>query len=265
MAYVALGDGRQGLADLSSALNLDGNWQARVQQSLLENTQLYDALWIGEGEYQALAQLVPTPTATPVPPTETPTLTPTPSPTQRPRTLPTATATPSPMPTVASVPVLLFPPQEPTPTPSPTSGIPTGAFTLISPGADSGPSFGLTSFEWTWSGPVPEGYGFEVRVWREGMPPLGAHNAVLDNQNGNVEHLGGNSYRLTTNIRDAAGVKQRSGDYLWTVALVQVSPNYADLGQQAPPAVLRFAEPSSGSGSDSSGGGDKGGGGVGID
>ncbi len=51
----------------------------------------------------------------------------------------------------------------------------------------------------------------------------------------------------------------RSGTYLWTVALVQIDPTYADLGHQAKPARLRF---------EAGGGaidGDDGGGGVGLD
>jgi hypothetical protein len=139
---------------------------------------------------------------------------------------------------------------------------------LLSPLSLDSPSFGPTTFEWQWREQVPAGYGFEVRVWREDEQPAGVHNAVLDSQNGNVKSIGKGKYSLSVNIRDAAGIKGRSGEYLWTVALVQVSPNYADLGEQAEPARLRFeAGGSSGGGKDkggsSSGGG--GGGGVGIE
>jgi hypothetical protein len=108
---------------------------------------------------------------------------------------------------------------------------------------------------------LPAEFGFEVRVWKEGKPPAGVHNAVLDNQNGTVKNLGNNRYELKTDIKDAAGVLGNSGEYLWTVALVRISPKYRDLGQQAPPARLLFAAPG-GSGGGGSGGG---GGGVGID
>jgi hypothetical protein len=81
---------------------------------------------------------------------------------------------------------------------------------------------------------------------------------VLDNQNGNVRNLGGNQYRLDADIKQAAGVRGRTGTYWWTVALVQISPAYADLRQQAQPAQLRFeAEGAGGDGGD--------GGGIGID
>ncbi|NJN94229.1 MAG: hypothetical protein HC875_09135 [Anaerolineales bacterium] len=95
-----------------------------------------------------------------------------------------------------------------------------------------------------------------MRVWREGEPPSGVHNAVEDNLNGNVVALGNNRYRLTVNIRDAFGVNQRSGEYLWTVVLVQINPEYKDLGIQAPPGRLRF-EAGGGGGGGSDGDGNK--------
>jgi hypothetical protein len=49
-------------------------------------------------------------------------------------------------------------------------------------------------------------------------------------------------------------VRERTGKYLWTVALVRIGPNYADLGQQAQPAYLRFEAGGSG-GKDDEGGG----------
>lgn len=116
------------------------------------------------------------------------------------------------------------------------------------------PSYGPTNFEWQWTGKeLPAELGFEVRVWREGEPPVGAHDAVRDNQQGRIERIGTNSYGLSINIKRAFGVRERTGRYLWTVALVQVSPNYADLGRQAEPAYLRFE--AGGGGSKDEGGG----------
>jgi hypothetical protein len=123
------------------------------------------------------------------------------------------------------------------------------------------PTYGPTKFAWEWAGAVPTNYGFEVRVWSEGKAPAGVHNAVLDNQSGFIEYMGGSRYNFSTDITDAAGIKGQSGVYLWTVALVKISPEYADVGQQAPPAQLRFeARKAGGSGSGDGGGG----GGVGI-
>jgi hypothetical protein len=86
---------------------------------------------------------------------------------------------------------------------------------------------------------------------------------MLDNQNGNIQRVGENEYRLSVDIREAAGVRGRSGEYLWTVGLVQISPDYADLGQQALPAHLYLAAGDHAGGD--SGGNEVGGSGVGID
>ncbi|MCP4361188.1 MAG: hypothetical protein GY796_24535 [Chloroflexi bacterium] len=100
---------------------------------------------------------------------------------------------------------------------------------------------------------MPPEFGFEVRVWREGEFPAGVHNAEEDNQNGRIERIGENRYRLNVNVHDAAGVKDRRGEYWWTVALVQISPTYADLGQQAEPARFRFEPGGSGGDEDDDG------------
>jgi hypothetical protein len=201
------------------------------------------------------------PTATPAPPSPTFTTVPEPptqisSPTSTSNSVPTATpAPPTSTPDLATTAVI---------TSTPTASLPAGAFVLLKPLDSSETSFGPIDFEWQWTGPVPAGYGFEVRVWREGEPVAGAHDAVSDNQNGNIKSVGENKYSLNTNIKDAAGVKNRGGEYLWTVALVQISPAFADLGQQATPARLRF-EVAGGGGGGGSGGGGGGGGGVGVD
>jgi hypothetical protein len=80
------------------------------------------------------------------------------------------------------------------------------------------------------------------------------HNAQLDNTNGNIKR-DGNRYSLSIDIRETAGVRGRSGIYSWSVALVQVSPTYADLGQQADPAQLRFEAGGSADDGKSRGGG----------
>ena len=135
-----------------------------------------------------------------------------------------------------------------------TSTIPQGALILLKPLSLEEPSYGPTSFEWQWKGQeLPAELGFEVRVWRRGEPPVGAHDAVQDNLQERIEQLGENKYRLSINIRQASGVRERTGRYLWTVALVRISPNYADLEQQARPASLRFE--AGAEGTDSEGGG----------
>jgi hypothetical protein len=183
-----------------------------------------------------VATPLPTQTPTPLPPdTPTPTSSPTPAPTATPTAtvtpeLPTSTLTATPMPTVPSNP------------PTATPVAPSGAITLLAPNGDE-ISSGPISFEWTWSGALPPELGFEVRVWQEGEIPFGVHDAVLDNREGRVEQIGENTYRLTVDIADAPGVQRRSGQYLWTVLLVRVSPQYEELGTWAEPATFTFGSP----------------------
>lgn len=200
----------------------------------------------------ALAPPTPTPSSTDTPPPDTPTSTPT-----APPNTPTPTDTPTRPPSTAT-PTASTSGSTARPTPTPTPAVPTGEFTLLRPISLEKPTFGVTEFEWQWSGDLREDQGFEVRVWRDGEPPAGVHNAVLDNQNGTIEALGNNRYRLVADITDAFGVKGRGGEYNWTVAVVQIEPEYQDLGIAAPPARLRYDAP--GGGGD---GGDDGGGGGG--
>jgi len=275
MAYSAQGETDQALADLEKATGLDERWQEPVQEALMGDAQLYAALERDPGAFEGLIALVPASTSTPAP-TDTPAAFPIPSPTSLPPTAtptetslpststptvvltstptvaptltasPTATATPLPttIPTETSTLIL---------TPTPVASIATSspavqltptessrAFTLLEPISLDDPTYGPTEFVWQWTGSVPPGSGFEVRVWREGDLPVGAHDALLDNRSGNIHKMDGQRYRLKTNIEQAAGVGGRNGIYLWTVALVQVSPSYADLGLQAEPAKLRL-------------------------
>jgi tetratricopeptide (TPR) repeat protein len=262
VAFTAASEPERALEDFDQVLKLDPKWQPRVQQALQENESLYNTLWINQDLYQDLVALVPTPTPTAVP-TDTPMPTATPSPTSTPTrpavtATPTPTLTPTPPPAIAATPTPI--PGANTSIPVP-AGPPTGSFTLLAPLSIDNPTYGPTIFEWSWSGSVPAEFGFEVRVWKEGALPTGVHNAVLDNKNGAIKNLGNNKYQLSVDIKEAAGVSGQSGDYLWSVALVRVSPKYRDLGLQAPPAKLRFAAP----GSSGGGGKDSGSGGVGIE
>ncbi len=276
MAYSALGETDQALADLEEAMGLDERWQEPVQEALMGDAQLYAALGRDPGAFEVLIALVsPAATSTPAP-ANTPAAFPTPSPTSLPPTaIPTETSlpststptvvltsTPTPVPTPTATPTATstpvpttIPTQTPTriltptpgasiatsiPTVQPTATESSGAFMLLEPISLDDPTYGPTEFVWQWTGNVPPGFGFEVRVWREGELQVGAHDALLDNRSGKIQKMDGQRYRLNTNIEQAAGVGGRNGIYFWTVALVQVSPSYADLGQQAEPAQLRL-------------------------
>ncbi|MCB0164078.1 MAG: AAA-like domain-containing protein [Anaerolineae bacterium] len=266
LAYAGQEKADQALADFATALSIDDTWQGSIQQTIQDNPNLYETLWANSGAYHSLTAMVPTPTSTPTQ-TSTPTITPS----------PTATFTPSPTltPTLPPTNTPLPIPVKPTDTATAvrqiiaataTPSIPTGQFTLISPLSLNDPTYGTTTFEWTWTGgDLPQDYGFEVRVWRDGSFQAGVHNAVLDNQNGTIKKVGENRYQLTTDITDAAGVERQSGVYNWTVAVVKISPDYKDIGQHADPVQMRYAAPGPKGGG---GGGKDGGGGgksVGID
>ncbi len=271
LAYADMGDQQQALHDFTTVLRLDKHWQRRLQAALVDNPQLYTVLWNEPDAYAKLFVLIPTPTNTATPsntPTQTPmpTATFTPSPTSTP-TSPTATPTPPP-PTntaTATIPPTVTPfptPVHRVPAATPTPSLANGVFTLLHPITLDPATNGMTNFKWQWTGPLPSGIGFEVRVWREGELPVGAHDAVLDNRQGRVKSLGNNEYQLTTDIAHASGVRNRSGVYFWTVALVRIDPAYEDLGIQAQPAHLMFG---GAKGGDNDNNGDDGGDGPGID
>jgi hypothetical protein len=132
-------------------------------------------------------------------------------------------------------------------------------FILLEPASLEEPSYGMTEFEWQWPGALAEDQGFEVRVWRDGEPPAGVHDALLDNKEGAVQALDNNTYRLVVDISEAPGVRLRRGEYNWTVVLVQLEPEYKDLGVQASAGRLRFEPPGTGNGGGDGGGNDGGG------
>ncbi|MEW5957608.1 MAG: tetratricopeptide repeat protein, partial [Chloroflexota bacterium] len=96
LAYAAADQTGQALADFATALSLDQNWKAPVEQAIANDNSLYLAWWGEQDQYAALVALLPTPTVTPTP-THTPTPSPTPSPTNT--VTPTATPTQTPTPT----------------------------------------------------------------------------------------------------------------------------------------------------------------------
>jgi hypothetical protein len=115
-----------------------------------------------------------------------------------------------------------------------------GEWSLISPAEGDPATNGLVQFEWIWTGERLPDQGFEIKVWRPGQPPLGAHDAVSDNQTGLIKRTGENSYSIELDITNAQGVLGVTSRYLWTVALIQISPEYMDLGEQAEPGTLEY-------------------------
>ena len=125
VAYVALAQFDQALADFETVLRLDQGRRARVEQVIINNPSLYDTVIARGTANPAIAAVIATPTHTPSPtttPTSTPTatLTPTPTLTPPPTSTPTATLPPTFTATPARAPVEVEP-IEPTPTSTPTT------------------------------------------------------------------------------------------------------------------------------------------------
>ena len=134
-------------------------------------------------------------------------------------TNPTVTLAPTPLPT-STLAV--------TPTLTSTPRLDQVAPTLTSP-ANNISASGRTTFRWTWDGPVlTNNQGFEVRIWKESQ----------------ADHFGADKPVRTTSVtidlNQAAGVRQGgAGNYLWTVAVVQLNP-YKRIGKEATPRTLRI-------------------------
>jgi hypothetical protein len=184
----------------------------------------------------ATATLAP-PTATPLPtytvtPVGSPTVPPTDTP--RPRVTPTdaPTSTPVPVPpTPASIQVSTLI----TPTQAPLAEALMGATHLIAIDHNFvfGPDVSEVEFTWSWSGatgcePLPEGYGFEVRIWpnRPDFGPLGVEDAANLQQRIFCDpQTGRRSVKLGFLQGTPAVQLQGAGSFAWDVALVQLSPH----------------------------------------
>jgi len=186
----------------------------------------------------------PTTTQTPTPthtatssPTFTPTATPPPTstPTFRPTATPTLTTLPvSPLQT-PETPVLTA--TLPLTAPDPdvlvlSSGGGSGAIRLVDlPDEATLPAdVQRVEFKWVWQeatcDPLPDGYGFEIRVWpeRPGFIPLGVNDAAKPEEI-TCEPKGGTRRYEVGDLRAAPGVEAvNGGRFRWEVVLVQLDP-----------------------------------------
>jgi hypothetical protein len=140
--------------------------------------------------------------------------------------LPRSTVTPRPTATAAK-PAKTAATASPRPQPTRASGSPAPA--LLDPPEGASAS-GMTRFSWSWSGPALEPtQGFEVRMWREGQPEHYGAAAPVANTAADIDVSG------TYAVQQGG-----SGNYFWTVALVQRDP-YKRLGPEAPPRVIQVS------------------------
>jgi hypothetical protein len=185
-----------------------------------------------------ISTTISTPTLTPRPvlptvPSSTPTITPT----------LTATYTPEPSPTLTYPPTYTPSPEPAAPTP--TSGI--AAPVLLSP--PDGLSVGIghvINFSWQWEGELQEGWGFEIRIWKEGVD--GDHFGAYDARDVTSNKIqSGNIYTFSATLAGTYSISQHgSGEYMWTVAVVALPPDFQPIGPEATPRKLVIPTGSSG-------------------
>jgi hypothetical protein len=106
-----------------------------------------------------------------------------------------------------------------------------------------------TTFKWRWYGELAEGWGFEVRIWREGDPD---HYGAFDAQE-LTKYLArqpDDIYAVNLLVEGAYSVRQHGGgDYYWTVAVVELEP-YTRIGSEATPRKLNYIIPAGPGGDD---------------
>lgn len=117
-----------------------------------------------------------------------------------------------------------------------------GHFWLIHPVETT--VYNQVSFRWGFSAPLPKECGFEVSVWRVGGSPSGVHDAVADNKNGVVKLLPQNQYRLDVPFMHNLPSVVGSGDYFWTVSIVEIDPGYRSFNRSATPSRFYLDLPS---------------------
>lgn len=166
----------------------------------------------------------PEPTASPTaaPPTDTPVAA-------------TATATLTPVPPTST-------PVPPTPVPpSPTPQVVNNAIPeLVEPVDNANISQDIYTFVWRWPGAaLTDNQAFEVRIWREGEPHFGAFDA---RETSTYLEQRADGYALSFAVSNAFSVQQNgNGDYLWSVAVVQLEPYQAIVESAARPVVINVA------------------------
>jgi protein phosphatase len=157
----------------------------------------------------------------------------TPTVTRGPLSTPTLPATPTPIPTATATPLLT----------------PTQLITAINPAAYPPPlliepkpyeldptqhNAQEITFIWGWPGELTDELSFEIRVWLEGTNPQGVYDAKELKRNPTFVPLGEHQYAVTLQLTGPS-VAVSSSDYLWSVGVVQVDPEYKWLDIESEP------------------------------
>ncbi len=143
----------------------------------------------------------------------------------------------------------------PPPPPSPTPPITTTAVlsvnltppTLLLPAVDkTGQIFHdarEVTFVWQWPGELTDDLSFEIRVWLQGDTPVGAHDAKLLKDNPLFVNFDGDQYSVPLNLKGGEGILNTSPDYLWSVGVVRIQPDYEWLGIESTAQTIHILVP----------------------
>ncbi|RME70983.1 MAG: hypothetical protein D6784_15825, partial [Chloroflexi bacterium] len=98
-------------------------------------------------------------------------------------------------------------------------------------------------FKWRWEGQLADDLSFEVRVWRQGDTPVGAHDARLLKTNPDFRRLADSVYAVDLVLAGAQGVFLSGSDYVWSVGVVRIEPEYDWLGVESAPRPIGLLVP----------------------
>lgn len=90
------------------------------------------------------------------------------------------------------------------------------------------------TFIWEWPGELTDQLSFEIRVWLEGSDPQGVYDAKELKQNPTFVPLGKHQYAVTLKL-SSPGIIGTSTNYLWSVGVVQIDPEYKWLSLESKP------------------------------
>jgi hypothetical protein len=81
-------------------------------------------------------------------------------------------------------------------------------------------------FIWHWPGEFTDNLSFQIRMYLPDGEFAGIHDATELRNEGRFEQLDNDTYALTVVLDGVGNITQSGSNYRWTVALVQIEPDY---------------------------------------
>jgi hypothetical protein len=81
-------------------------------------------------------------------------------------------------------------------------------------------------FVWHWPGEFTDNLSFQIRMYRPDGEFAGIHDATELRNEPRFEQLDNDTYALTVVLNGVGNITQSGSNYRWTVALVQIDPDY---------------------------------------